>query len=592
MKMKRSKTLIAFLTFLAGMTSTTSFAYDIVVPNEDGIPIYYSWNDDKTGLAVSSGEYDFSKMESGKLVIPANVSYQGKVYPVTSIERRAYCGRSNLKSVIIPNSVTSIGNDAFCVCEDLTDVVIPNSVKSIGICAFYVCQNLTTVTMSDSVTSIGGWAFAHCSKLSSITIPESVVSIDEYAFQGDYGLTSVKIYCKDIGSWFAGLSKIEEVVIGESVKTIGKSAFYYLGIKNITIPASVTSIGESAFHNCNNLTNVSIPISVKTIGSRAFQDCINLNEVMIEGNPIIKEETFDGCNNINSIVLKSVTPPRMICSMYDDNRTCRGFFNEETYEHAVLSVPAGSYDAYATADVWSRFNHICTSPDDGYDSDFESDSIYYVLQDDGVYVAAKWEKSHDDYGDGPLTPRDPASAGHQPRTQTRSTPQTTAASALDYTSYRGNIVIPESVSVYDTVYTVTGINYLAFQGCNELESVTIPQSVKQIGYAGFAECTGLTEITIPAGVELIDQYAFAYCTSLKRVVIEGNPVIDETAFIGCRTDLEVIMAGNKDNEASDPDPLSDGAIHYGIDGRMIQPNTPGLHLIKRKDGTVVKALVR
>jgi hypothetical protein len=615
MKMKRSKTLIAFLTFLAGMTSTTSFAYDIVVPNEDGIAIYYSWTNNKTELAVS---YSYSYMvESGRLVIPANVSYQGTVYPVTSLEdgvfyfcpglksiilpntmtsisneafyycenltnvvipssvktigNSAFNGCKSLKGVVIPNSVTSIGNDAFCSCDNLTDVVIPSSVKSIGLCAFYICQNLTNVTLSDSITTIGGWAFAGCPKLTSITIPASVISIDECAFQGDIGVSSVKIYCNEIGpSWFAGLSNLKDVVIDDNVKSIGPYAFACTGLNDITIPASVTSIGENAFNYCTYL-----------------------KKVVIEGSPDIYDEAFADCDRIDSIVLKSQTPPKMICSTYDDYHPFGAFFTEYTYEHAVLSVPAGYYDAYSTSDVWSRFNNICTYFYYVYEADFENDSIYYTFHDDGIYVAARSANGNNGYnGDGPLTPRDPASAGHQPRTQTRSTPQTTTASALDYTSYRGNIVIPESVSVYDTVYTVTGINYLAFQGCNELESVTIPQSVKQIGYAGFAECTGLTEITIPAGVELIDQYAFAYCTSLKRVVIEGNPVIDETAFIGCRTDLEVIMAGNKDNEASDPDLLSDGSIHYGIDGQIIQPNTPGLHLIKRKDGTVVKALVR
>lgn len=715
MIIKGNKAATAFLSILFGMTSITSFAYDIKVMNEDGIIIYYSWNDNKTELAVSSGDYDFSGLESGRLVIPENVAYQRKVYQVTSIEKRAfyycrglksvvisnsvitigedafnhcenlksvvisnsvtsikrcafYCcsslnnlvipnsvtsietsaflGCEALKSVVIPNSVTSIGNKVFQGCSDLLDVVIPNSVKSIGDQAFYGCNKMTSVTLPDSLISIGNQAFGFCSSLTSITIPESVISIGQAPFYDDIGLTSVKICCNtDIGGWFAYLPNIREVVIGDKVKSIGDEAFCYCSsLSSITISPSVTSIGESAFVYCD-LTNVSIPNSVMAIGKEAFRYCEQLRKVTIEGNPVIDELAFQNCYLLDSIVLKSQTPPEMTRENNDIPGSDVYPFMEYTFANAVLCIPDSSYDAYAASDTWSRFDHICSSIDDesnsvsekdpdntdeeGYDpnfevnsntddevyepdnendsdnteeyeSDFECGSIYYTYQDDGVYAAARSVRGCNDYnGDGPLTTRDPNAGGLQPRAPQRSTPRETAAGSIDYAPYHGNIVIPESVSVNDTVYSVTGIKHHAFQGCDELESVVIPNSVKQIGYAGFAECTSLTGITIPAGVELIGKYAFAYCSGLKQIIIEGNPVIDETAFIGCGTDLEVIMAGNKNNETSDPDddtfdpdPSADGTIHYGIDGHRIQPYTPGLHLIKRRDGTVVMVLVR
>ncbi len=590
MIIKRHKQVLAFLTFILGITST-SFAYDFEVPNEEGITLYYSWINNKTELAVTNsgtGPYDFSELDSGKLIIPDKVRYHRRPYPVTSIASGAFNSCRGLKHVVLPNSLDSINMSAFAGCENLEDIVIPNSVKSIGDGAFYLCHNLTHVTMPNSLISIGQHAFAHCYKLTSITIPESVTSIGDWAFQDDIGLTSVKIYCKEIRSWFEGL-RIKEVEIGDKVATIGMSSFRYTW----------------------NLTSITIPSSVTTIEEFAFNCCISLKKVIIEGNPAIYDEAFAWCDSIDSIVLKSKTPPKTTHHYKYTNEPFRlDFFSDKSYKKAVLSIPEGSYDAYATSDTWSRFRQICTpiendsiiiyNSEERYESDFEKDSIYYTFQTDGVYAAARNIRERKDYsGDGPLTPRDPQSGGQQPRVPIRTRAQETSNDSLDYITYRGNIVIPESVSVFDTIYTVTGIKYLAFQGCNELESVTIPNSVKQIGYAGFAECTGLTEITIPAGVELIDKYAFAYCSNLKRVVIEGNPVIDETAFLGCGTELEVIMAGEKGDEEMDPDderldpfPLSEGTIHYGIDGRRIKADTPGLHLIKRRDGTVVKALVR
>ena len=66
-------------------------------------------------------------------------------------------------------------------------------------------------------------------------------------------------------------------------------------------------------------------------------------------------------------------------------------------------------------------------------------------------------------------------------------------------------------------------------------------------------------------------------------------MIDETAFIGCAAGLEFVYTTKvESHKALD----SEGTIHYGIDGRVIKPGTPGLHLIKHKDGTVSKSLVR
>lgn len=597
MLFKISKLAILLLSLIVSMIPIKSFAYNIEVANEDGIIIYYSWINDKTELAVSQGPYDFSKVESGKLIIPASVSYQGTEYPVTLIGAKAFYACCHLKSVVIPNSVTSIGDSAFDCCSFLMDVIIPNSVKSIGNCAFYFCDKLKSITIPNSVTSIGNLAFAYCFSLTSMTIPESVISIGSGTFFDDRGLESVKIYSKEIGQWFSWNPSIKEVVIGDNVQSIGDSAFVYCTqLNNITIPKSVINIGKSAFEYCN-FTSISIPKNVITIGKCAFRGCSDVKKLVIEGNPNINEAAFEICLNIDSIVLKSPIPPKMINCIYDDNRSCRDFFPENIYYGAVLSIPKGSYDAYIASDTWSRFKLICTSGDNGYEADFENDSIYYTYKDDGVYVAARRAIGRNNYigrnnFDGPLTPRDPNTGGLQPRAPIRDVPKKTISDSLDYIPYYGHIVIPESVTVNDTIYKVTGIDDLAFKGCEELESVIIPESVKQIGYAGFAECTNLTQITIPAGVELIDMYAFAYCSGLKRVIIQGNPMIDETAFIGCGADLEIITTVVESHQATEPNSVTDGAVHYGIDGRRIQADAPGLHIIKRKDGTVTKALVR
>ena len=138
---------------------------------------------------------------------------------VKSIGEYAFYGCSGLTSITIPNSVASIGEGAFKNCSGLTsvhisdleawckitfylpsvnplyyahhlflngtevkDLVIPNSVTSISDFVFFSCRGLTSITIPSSVTSIGHQAFRGCSGLTSVTIPNSMTSIGYEAF--------------------------------------------------------------------------------------------------------------------------------------------------------------------------------------------------------------------------------------------------------------------------------------------------------------------------------------------------------------------------------------------------------------------------
>lgn len=147
---------------LLSMFSVQSYAYNIVVKNDDGAIIYYKWINDKTELAVCNREsYNDSKTYKGDLVIPISVIYEGKKYPVTAIDKMAFSG-CHITSIIIPNSVTSIGDEAFGACQDLTSISIPNGVTSIASRTFDHCIKLTSITIPNSIVSIGECAFYNC----------------------------------------------------------------------------------------------------------------------------------------------------------------------------------------------------------------------------------------------------------------------------------------------------------------------------------------------------------------------------------------------------------------------------------------------
>ena len=62
---------------------------------------------------------------------------------------------------------------------------------------------------------------------------------------------------------------------------------------------------------------------------------------------------------------------------------------------------------------------------------------------------------------------------------------------------------------------VVSIGDSAFAGCEELVSVTVPESVKSIGMSAFRDCYGLKSLSVPDGVMYIGSYAFDDCNRLQ-----------------------------------------------------------------------------
>lgn len=197
---------------------------------------------------------------------------------------------TNLTSVNIPDTVTTISSYAFSNCSSLTTIAIPDSVTSIEESAFSSCTKLNRVEIPKSVTSISYRTFSSCDNLTEVVIPRSVTSIEEGAFSSCYSLKAI--------------------TIPDSVTSIGRMAFAYCDdLKEITIPNSVTTLGDSVFMSCNSLTSVTIPDSVTSPIEDTFYACKNLTEVTIGNSvPSIKYGSFRSLPNLEKVVIgNSVT---------------------------------------------------------------------------------------------------------------------------------------------------------------------------------------------------------------------------------------------------------------------------------------------
>lgn len=81
-------------------------------------------------------------------------------------------------------------------------------------------------------------------------------------------------------------------------------------------------------------------------------------------------------------------------------------------------------------------------------------------------------------------------------------------------------------------YTVTKIGEWAFNKCNSLTEVTIPNTVIEIDYQAFYYCSNLKKVTIHEGVKTIGPTAFIGCTQLTSITIPGTITDMDQAFSG------------------------------------------------------------
>ncbi len=103
--------------------------------------------------------------------------------------------------------------------------------------------------------------------------------------------------------------------------------------------------------------------------------------------------------------------------------------------------------------------------------------------------------------------------------------------------YEGDVVIPEEFTHFGQTYRVVGISGGAFNACEGLTSVEIPETVNKYIYGGaFAECSELVRVKMPSHIEEIDDAAFYGCKKLTSITLpEGMKTIYNYTFQGCES---------------------------------------------------------
>lgn len=133
-------------------------------------------------------------------------------------------------------------------------------------------------------------------------------------------------------------------------------------------------------------------------------------------------------------------------------------------------------------------------------------------------------------------PDDPKAQNLEPNKMIFYTTSDRAPINLNHT-WGGNLIYHDyedgiGLLIFNT--PITGIPENAFDGCDNLTTMTIPDGVTSIGRSAFSACDGLTNITIPNSVTSFGRGAFDCCTSLTSITIPDSVTsIDEYTFFGC-----------------------------------------------------------
>lgn len=349
-----------------------------------------------------------------------------------------------------------------------------------------------------------------------IVIPSGVNKID-----ADGNLRVKEIYLPDLTTWcnmefvqgyspsngakfYVNNMLVTDIVIPDGVTSIPDKAFYEAsGIESVIISDTVKEMGDYTFCGCTSLKNVEIGNGVEHVGASAFYGCTSLSNVELGTNiTSISDSAFVGCNMITGIVLPDSVASIGDSAFYGCSNLAQISFSENMKEigdrafsncNALTKVYYGGnvfdWDEITIGD----FNHSLTNAERYYTNTELitghgecGDNLKWILTDSGTLTVSG---TGDMYG---------------------------------YSGGQGAPWGKEGIKKLVIEGGVTSVGDGAFYDCYDLESVIIPDSVKEIGYQAFCFCEKLTELSIGKGVEELGESAFSWCSSLTSVTIPGN----------------------------------------------------------------------
>ena len=457
-------------------------------------------------------------------------------HEVVAIGDRAFENRTDLRTVMIPDSVTRINIGAFSGCINLANITLSKKIEKIGENAFYNCDSLQSVEIPkclndvyaryDSIDIPNG-VFNECSNLKTIIFEEGSTVIADALFRGCDGLESVTIpntVTQIYGYAFADCKNLKNINISDSVTVLGENVFQNdTSITEINLPDSITALGRGVFSGCDRLKSIVIPDSVTNIGISAFSECKNLESVTLSKElEKIGENAFYNCDSLQSIEIpKSL---KDVYATYDSIDTPNGVFNE------CDNLKTIAFEEGSTVIADALFRGC-----DGLE-EVKIPKTVTVIKNHAFNECIKLKAVEISNGMKEI-----------------------GDSAFSECSNLQKVILPDTVNSMGTNIFYNCINLTevhlpnirqnitanTFYNCKKLTTINFPSTLTTIGNSAFSGCESLPEAILPSGVEKIESNAFKNCKALKKAAVPDTvSSIGSSAFYGCEA-LTDITLGSK-----------------------------------------------
>jgi hypothetical protein len=344
--------------------------------------------------------------------------------------------------------------------SNLKSVVIGETVNKIYDYCFYKCTGLTSVTIPESVTEIGAYAFFENGSLKSITIPASVTAIGSKAFYGNENVTFIEskaatppaIKSDTFLSYSAML-----LAAGEGYRT----ADYW---KNFTDVATEYTPTGTVFEVDGFKYEVS---SVNDLTCRlyAFDESITGEDVVVPETVEYRNRTFTP-TEIKGILLtsdsavKSFTIPGCVTNI------ASGIIWKSSLEKLIVNTPVTTNLPYL-----SSIGELVIAPTaTAFSADLHTNSVGKITIEDS---------------ETPLT-----TSTFKCETGEVYLGRNVSASAFYGMDSLCNLTISDKV---------TSISSSAFEGCSNVSEIFFPNSVNYVGSSAFSGCSGISSLTFENG---------------------------------------------------------------------------------------------
>ena len=249
----------------------------------------------------------------------------------------------------------------------------------------------------------------------------------------------------------------------------------------------------------------------------------------------IGEDAFRGCS-----ALKKVTIPQSVTSIGDSAFAGCHNLDSVTIKDAATSIGSRAFTECPLTTTLSLGKNITTIGDHAF---------YYCLNLKSVTIPQS-VTSIGDYAFGECVSLKTLSFGENSFGENIETNIKTIGNyAFNHCNDLESVTIPQSVtSIGREAFrfcnnmkslaingAIESMGTGAFAGCISLEKISLGENIKTIGYSAFASCTSinLTNVTIPENVTTIRPGTFDYCTHLEYIMLPAGLTSFQDSLKGC-----------------------------------------------------------